>query len=92
MAPTHLRRTLRIGARPWLVPLPFALWQILALGAEFLPGSPLTRNQVALMRRDNVPSVDCPGLLRLNITPTEINTFVSAGTKYSQDDDRILKG
>jgi uncharacterized protein YbjT (DUF2867 family) len=67
----------RIGARPRLVPLPFALWRILALGAELLPGSPLTRNQVALMQRDNVPSIDCPGLSSLDITPTQIDTLVS---------------
>jgi uncharacterized protein YbjT (DUF2867 family) len=82
----------RIASHPRFVPLPFALWRILALGAEVLPGSPLTRNQVALMQRDNVPSVDCPGLSSLDITPTEIDTLVSAGKKYSRDDDRILKG
>src|SRR3984893_16922594 len=68
----------RIGARPRLVPLPFALWRILASGAEFLPGSPLTRNQVALMQRDNIASADCPGLSSLDIAPTEIETLVSA--------------
>ena len=68
----------RIGARPRLVPLPFALWRILASGAEFLPGSPLTRNQVALVQRDNVRAVDCPGISSLDITPTEIDTLVSA--------------
>jgi uncharacterized protein YbjT (DUF2867 family) len=73
----------RIGARPRFVPLPFPLWRILALGAEFLPGSPLTRNQVALIQRDNVPSVDCPGLSSLDITPTEIDTLVSAVTDGS---------
>ena len=67
----------RIGARPRLVPLPFALWRILASGAEFLPGSPLTRNQVALMQRDNIASGDCPGLSRLDIAPTEIENLVS---------------
>jgi len=73
----------RIGARPRLVPLPFALWRILALGAEFLPGSPLTRDQVALMQCDNVSSVDCPGLSGLDITPTEIDTLVCAVTDWS---------
>jgi uncharacterized protein YbjT (DUF2867 family) len=73
----------RIGARPRLVPLPFALWQILALGGEFLPGSPLTRNQIALMQGDNIPSVDCPGLSSLDITPTEIGTLVSAVRDWS---------
>ena len=66
----------RINARPRLVPLPFALWRILASGAEFLPGSPLTRNQVALMQRDNIASSDCPGLSRLDIAPTEIENLV----------------
>jgi NADH dehydrogenase len=82
----------QIAARPRLVPLPFAFWRILALGAEFLPGSPLTRNQVALMQRDNVPSFDCPGLSSLDITPAEIDILVSAWTKYSRDDYHILKG
>jgi uncharacterized protein YbjT (DUF2867 family) len=81
----ELLRTIagRIGASPRLVPLPFALWRILALGAEFLPGSPLTRNRIALMQRDNVPAVDCPGLSSLDITPTEIDTLVSAVTDWS---------
>ena len=68
----------RIRARPRLIPLPFALWRILASGAEFLPGSPLTRNQVALMQRDNIASADWPGLSSLDIAPTEIETLVSA--------------
>ena len=68
----------QIKARPRLIPLPFALWRILALVAEFLPGSPLTRNQVALMQRDNVASTDCSGLSRLNIAPAEIETLLSA--------------
>jgi hypothetical protein len=42
----------RINAGSRLLPLPFALWRILASRAEFVPGSPLTRNQVALMQRD----------------------------------------
>ena len=73
----------RIGARPKSVPLAFALWRILASGAEFLPGSPLNRNQVALMQRDNVPSVDCPGLSSLDIAPTGIDALVSAVTDWS---------
>ena len=68
----------RMKVRARLVPLPFALWRVLASGAEFLPGSPLTRNQVALMRRDNIASADYPGLSSLDITPTEIETLRSA--------------
>jgi NADH dehydrogenase len=68
----------QVKARLTLVPLPFALWRLLAWGAEFLPGPPLSRNQVALMRRDNIASADCPGLSRLGIAPTEIQILVSA--------------
>jgi NADH dehydrogenase len=68
----------RIKVRARFVPVPFALWRILASGAEFLPGAPLTRNQVALMQRDNIASADCPGLSSLDIAPTEIETLVSA--------------
>jgi uncharacterized protein YbjT (DUF2867 family) len=68
----------RIKVRPRLVPLPFALWRILAVGGEFLPGSPLTRNQVALMQRDNIASADSPGLSSLDIAPTGIETLLSA--------------
>jgi NADH dehydrogenase len=68
----------RIKVRPSLVPLPFALWRILAWGAEFLPGPPFTLNQVALMQRDNIALADRPGLSNLDITPTEIETLVSA--------------
>ena len=67
----------RIKVRPRLVPLPFALWRILAAGAEFLPGPPLTRNQVALMQRDNIASADRPGLSSLDIVPTELEKLAS---------------
>jgi uncharacterized protein YbjT (DUF2867 family) len=58
------------------VPMPFAAWQALALVAEFLPGTPLTRNQIALMQRDNIASDDLPGLPELSITPTAVEAIV----------------
>jgi NADH dehydrogenase len=68
----------RIGIRARLVPLPFALWEALAFLAEFVPGAPLTRNQVALMRHDNVASRDLPGLGELCVTPTALEDIVPA--------------
>src|SRR4051794_15364434 len=38
-----------MGPRVRTVPMPFAVWRALAGIAEFLPGTPLTRNQIALM-------------------------------------------
>ena len=66
----------RIGTRARLLPVPFALWQILAFLSEFAPGAPLTRNQVALMRHDNVASPDLPGLWDLRVAPTALEDVV----------------
>ncbi len=59
-----------------LVPVPFAVWSILATAAEFLPAVPLTRNQVDLMRRDNVAANDLPGLEELGIQSRRIEEVV----------------
>jgi uncharacterized protein YbjT (DUF2867 family) len=67
----------RMRKRARLLPLPFALWEALAFLAEFAPGAPLTRNQVALMRRDNVASRDLPGLPNLDIAPMVLEDVVS---------------
>jgi uncharacterized protein YbjT (DUF2867 family) len=78
----ELVRTLaaQTGARTKVVPMPFALWHGLAWFAEHLPGSPLTRNQIALMRRDNLASLTLPGLRELGIEPTPIEAIVPAVT------------
>ena len=49
---------------------------VLAGIAEFLPGTPLTRNQIALMEQDNVASADLPGLPELSVTPTAVEAIV----------------
>ncbi|MCW3477478.1 complex I NDUFA9 subunit family protein [Limobrevibacterium gyesilva] len=67
-----------IGTRATLLPLPFALWEALAFLSEFMPGASLTRNQVALMRRDNVASQDLPGLRDLHVEWTALEEVVLA--------------
>ncbi|CAN7576688.1 complex I NDUFA9 subunit family protein [Pararhizobium sp. LjRoot255] len=66
----------QLKARVRLVPVPFAVWSLLATAAEFLPAAPLTRNQVDLMRRDNVAASDLPGLEELGIQPRGIEEVV----------------
>lgn len=66
-----LRR--RSGARTLLLPLPFALWHALAGLAERLPRPPITRNQVELMRFDNVVSGHFPGFAELRILPRRLD-------------------
>jgi uncharacterized protein YbjT (DUF2867 family) len=67
----------RIGVRRALVPVPFAMWQILASFAEFLPEPPITRNQVELMKIDNVASTACPGFAALGIAPRGIEAVLA---------------
>ncbi len=42
------------GKRRVLVPVPFFIWEILVAPMAFLPNPPLTRDQVKLMKGDNV--------------------------------------
>src|SRR5918994_1000445 len=52
-----LRTTARhVGARPKLIPMPFALWDVAARIGEYVPGAPLTRDQIAILQSDNVAS------------------------------------
>ncbi|MCW2239099.1 complex I NDUFA9 subunit family protein [Azospirillum canadense] len=65
-----------LGARHRPVPLPFAVWQAVALIAERLPGAPLTRHQIELLRHDTIASGVWPGLRELSITPTPVEAIV----------------
>ena len=61
-----LRTISRIaGLRPVLMRMPFAFWNALAGLAEMLPQSPLTRNQVELMKIDTTPPNACQGFAHL---------------------------
>ncbi|WP_262974979.1 complex I NDUFA9 subunit family protein [Lutimaribacter pacificus] len=62
------------GLRAHLLPVPFPLWYAMALGAERLPGAPLTRHQVALMERDNIADKD--GMRALQVTPRRLEPIV----------------
>ena len=68
----------RLGKRPLLLPLPFAVWHALARLAEPLPRPPLTRNQVELMQIDTVAAPDTPGFAALGITPQDIGPTLEA--------------
>jgi NADH dehydrogenase len=67
-----------LGLRRALVPVPFMMWQSLALLAEFLPKPPITRNQVELMQADNVAASGSSGFGALGIEPHGIDTVLAA--------------
>jgi uncharacterized protein YbjT (DUF2867 family) len=62
----------RLGKKPVLFPVPFPIWHALALFAEMLPGSPLSRSQVELMEVDTIASAGMPGFDALGIAPRPI--------------------
>jgi uncharacterized protein YbjT (DUF2867 family) len=55
-----------------LVPVPFFLWEIQATLLGVLPNPPLTRDQVILMRRDNIVSDTALTFANLGITPRSV--------------------
>jgi NADH dehydrogenase len=67
-----------VGLRRAFVPVPFVIWQGLAYIAELLPRPPITRNQVELMRIDNVASAAWPGFGALGIEPSGIERVLAA--------------
>jgi NADH dehydrogenase len=67
-----------IRRRRLLIPVPFALAALQGAVLECLPVPPLTRDQVRLLRRDNVASPDLPGLRDLGIEPTALEIVIPA--------------
>ena len=70
----EIARLLDIRIR--LISIPFPAWHALATLGEFLPGSPLTRNQVELMQIDNVVNSKRPGFRNLGIKPLDLEQVV----------------
>ena len=59
----------RIDRRTAMVPVPFLVWDILAAVMTLHPDPPLTRDQVKLMKRDNVVGEQALNLKDLGIRP-----------------------
>ncbi len=68
----------RMGRRCLLLPLPFFFWEAIAAAARLLPSPPLTRDQIALMRRDNLVAEDAAGFAELGITPHSVEDILPA--------------
>jgi NADH dehydrogenase len=87
-----LELTLRaVDRRRLLLPLPFWVASLQATFLELLPKPPLTRDQVRLLRRDNVVTSGFPGLADLGIAPTAAELIIPTyldiyrvGGRYAQ--------
>ncbi len=72
-----MEMTLReIGRRRLLVPLPFAVAGLQAWFLEWLPAPPLTRDQVRLLKRDNVVAPGTLGLADLGVQSTAMEAVI----------------
>jgi len=65
-----------IGRRRLLVPLPFFAAEWKARVLELLPNPLLTRDQVLLLKHDNVVTAGAPGLRDLGIEPTAVEAVL----------------
>ena len=65
-----------IGRPPLVVPVPFAVAEVLAQLFHLLPNPPLTTSQVDLLKADNVASGALPGFRELDIQPKAVEDIV----------------
>ncbi|MFL1461029.1 complex I NDUFA9 subunit family protein [Roseococcus sp. DSY-14] len=76
-----------------LVNIPTGLAALQARLAELLPNPPLTRDQLLLLQRDNVPDPAMPGLAELGITPKAVEAIVPPLlTRFRPGGGRRLRG
>ncbi|MFZ2869697.1 complex I NDUFA9 subunit family protein [Zavarzinia sp.] len=59
-----------------LLPIPFVVAKLQAAAIGWLPGAPITSDQVKLLRRDNVVAAGAPGFEAFGITPTSVEAIV----------------
>lgn len=65
-----------IDRKRWLIDVPFGIARLQARFLEWLPVPPLTRDQVELLKRDNVVSEGALTLADLDVMPTPIEIVV----------------
>lgn len=67
----------RMGRRRVVIPIPFGVWEILARGMAWHSNPPLTRDQVALLKSDNVVAEQTLTLRDLGICPVRVEEALS---------------
>jgi len=75
----------QLGRRRLLMPVPYAAWELLAILLAPLPKRPISRDQVVLMRQDNVVDPAAASFAELGITPRAVEEILPSylGKKQS---------
>ena len=68
----------RVAGRALVVPCPFLVWDVVAAAMATHPNPPLTRDQVILMKRDNVVDRQACTLDDLGIRPVSVEEAMPA--------------
>jgi NADH dehydrogenase len=66
----------QLGRRRLLMPVPYAVWELLATLLAPLPRRPISRDQVVLMKQDNVVSPGASSFADLGITPRAVEEIL----------------
>jgi NADH dehydrogenase len=64
------------GRRRLLLPLPYVVWDLVATLLSPLPKRPISRDQVVLMKRDNVVAPNALSFATLGITPHSVEEIL----------------
>ena len=62
----------QIQRRRLLIPIPFAVWELLAAVLAPLPNRPISRDQITLMKRDNLVGANALTFTELGLAPTAL--------------------
>lgn len=62
----------RMGRKRMLLPVPFPIWDLVAGVMRVMPRPPVTRDQITLMRRDNVVGEGALGFKDLDVEPAAV--------------------
>jgi uncharacterized protein YbjT (DUF2867 family) len=66
----------QVGRKRLLLPVPYAAWELLATVMAPLPKRPISRDQVVLMKRDNVVGPNALGFAALGITQHSVEEIL----------------
>jgi uncharacterized protein YbjT (DUF2867 family) len=66
----------QIERRRLLIPVPYFVWELLSAILVPLPNRPISRDQIILMKRDNVVGADALTFAELGIAPTSLEAIL----------------
>jgi uncharacterized protein YbjT (DUF2867 family) len=68
----------QLGRRRLLMPLPYFVWQLLAAAVTPFPNPPISRDQVVLMKQDNLVGPNVPSFADLGLAPHALERILPA--------------